>query len=200
MPWVVLYCTCQATKIKNELELSRAQTLLSPCICSTEQKEYEQSQWVCLRWPTKRHYLWHSCQLIVYAYKLLRCLDVEIWWFLWWWQSETRLITLPLAHVCGVIILLSMFYGNGHQKRKFKIAIKEFCSLSLSLSLSLCAYVHACVFVCVCACVHTFVLVSVCVCVSRGRTWMQSPKYVYPIIKYYHLILSLSAWPYIIIM
>ena len=39
-------------------------------------------------------------QLIGYAYGLLRCLDVEIWWFLWWqWRLWDRPITLLHAQL-----------------------------------------------------------------------------------------------------
>ena len=46
----------------------------------------------------------HWFRLIGYAYELLRCLDVEIWWFLWWQQMDRRTdkpITLPLRMCAG---------------------------------------------------------------------------------------------------
>ena len=45
-------------------------------------------------------------QLIYCAYESLRCLDLQIWRFLCWQTDrQTKLITLPLAHACGVMKL-----------------------------------------------------------------------------------------------
>ena len=47
-------------------------------------------------------------QWIGYTYELLRCLDVKIWRFSLW--PQTKLFTLPLAHVLGVTALIPLYY------------------------------------------------------------------------------------------
>ena len=79
------------------------------------------SRWAWLWLPTKVHYLWclhtvllNSRHIPVYwsqffnkfnscAYNSLRCLDIQIWWFLnpqqWQWQQQQNWLLYPL-HTC----------------------------------------------------------------------------------------------------
>ena len=60
--------------------------------------------WQTIQSTFKPVYCWF--RLIGYAYKLLRCLDLEIWQFLWWQQTETDRQTnyFTPVHACGVNI------------------------------------------------------------------------------------------------
>ena len=79
------------------------------------------SRWAWLWLPTKVHYLWclhavllNSKHILVYwsqffnkfnscAYNSLRCLDIQIWWFLspqqWQWQQQQNWLLYSL-HTC----------------------------------------------------------------------------------------------------
>ncbi len=52
-------------------------------------------------------------RLIHCAYELLRCLDLEIWWFLCWRQTD-KPIALPLLHMRahGVKVLRDVYHMN----------------------------------------------------------------------------------------
>ena len=45
-------------------------------------------------------------QRICCTYESLRRLDLQIWRFLCWRRRQTKPTTLPLAHVCGVIMYM----------------------------------------------------------------------------------------------
>ena len=83
--------------------------------------------WAWLRWPTKDaiydvHGLCRTIwsifklfcrwfRLIGYTYELLRCLDVEIWWFLWWRrQTDGPTDYFTPAHARG-IIYMQIYYA-----------------------------------------------------------------------------------------
>ena len=76
---------------------------------------------VCGRCQT----IW-SCRwfrLIGYAYELLRCLDVEIWRFLWWWRTDRH----TPAHARGVITVLELLI---QLLTGLFVTLIHFCSVS----------------------------------------------------------------------
>ena len=72
---------------------------------------------VCGLWQTiqstfKPVFRWF--RLIGYAYELLRCLDLKIWWFSWWQQTDRQMDYFIPVHVHGVMKLVKSWYHQLH--------------------------------------------------------------------------------------